>query len=115
VQAKLTDADEALPRIPPLHGRVELVGTIGAFTVSPEVVFSAEQTRVFRDESTTSGWATFNLGATWQRAGSHGTHLIALQAYNLTNKTYRLHTSFLKDLAPEIGRGIRLTYSLRFY
>jgi iron complex outermembrane receptor protein len=115
VQAKLTEADEFLPRIPPFHGRVELEAKAGAFSISPEVVFTSKQTNVFRDETTTDGWTTFNLGAAWQRSGSHGAHLIAVQAYNLSNKTYRLHTSFLKDLAPEIGRGIRCTYTVRFF
>ena len=85
-------------------------------------MFASKQTRVFRDETPTDGWATFNLGATWQLGTSHGSHLIAVQAYNLTNKTYRLHTSFLKDLgpdlknlAPEMGRGIKVIYSLKFF
>jgi iron complex outermembrane receptor protein len=79
------------------------------------VVFSSDQDDVFRDETPTDGWATFNIGAAWQRSGPHGSHLIAVQAYNLANETYRLHTSFLKDLAPEMGRGIKVTYSLRFF
>jgi iron complex outermembrane receptor protein len=115
VRAKLTDTDESLPRIPPFHGRVELEAKFGAFSISPEVVFSSDQNDVFRDESSTDGWATFNIGATWQRSDPHASHLIAAQAYNLTNETYRLHTSFLKDLAPEMGRGIKVTYSLRFF
>ncbi|HYN08336.1 MAG TPA: TonB-dependent receptor [Vicinamibacterales bacterium] len=115
VQAKLTAGDEPLPRIPPFHGRVDLEARAGAFTIIPEVVFSGKQTKVFRDETTTDSWATFNLGATWQRSAAHASHLIAAQAYNLANKTYRLHTSFLKDLVPEIGRGIKVTYSLRFF
>ena len=115
VRATLTGAKESLPRIPPLHGRVELSARMGSFTLNPEVVFSATQDRVFRDETSTSGWATFNLGATWQRSVAHGSHFVAVQAYNLGNRTYRLHTSFLKDLAPEIGRGVKLTYALRFF
>jgi iron complex outermembrane receptor protein len=115
VRASLTDGDEALPRIPPFHGRVELDARVGPVTISPEVVFSAKQTRVFRDESETDGWATFNIGATWQRSSGHASHLVALQAYNLGNKTYRLHTSFLKDLAPEIGAGVKVTYTVRFF
>jgi iron complex outermembrane receptor protein len=78
-------------------------------------VFSSKQSDVFRDETQTAGWGTFNIGASWQRSSSHGSHLIAVQGYNLTNETYRLHTSFLKDLAPEMGRGIRATYSFRFF
>jgi iron complex outermembrane recepter protein len=115
VRATLSDTDEALPRIPPFSGRVEFALRAGDFTFIPEVVFQSEQTRVFRDETPTDGWATFNIGATWQRGTSHASHLIALQAYNLNNNTYRLHTSFLKDLAPEIGRGVKVTYTLRFF
>ncbi len=115
VRARLTDTDEALPRIPPFQGRVELGIKAGAFTITPELVFSAAQKRVFRSESTTAGWTTGNVGVTWERSLGHSSHLVAVQAYNLSNRTYRLHTSFLKDLAPEIGRGIRATYTVRFF
>jgi iron complex outermembrane recepter protein len=115
VRATLTASDEPLPRIPPFHGRVALTARAGAFSITPEVVFSSSQDRVFRDEASTDGWATFNIDLTWQRASAHGSHLIALQGYNLGNTTYRLHTSFLKDLAAEMGAGVKATYALRFF
>jgi iron complex outermembrane receptor protein len=115
VRARLTESGEALPRIPPFRGRLGLDVRRGALTISPEVVFSARQAAVSRGETPTDGWATVNAGVSWQRAGSHATHLVAAQVYNLGNTTYRLHTSFLKDLAPEVGRGAKLTYTVRFY
>ena len=42
-------------------------------------------------------------------------HVVGFSGYNLTNERYRHHTSFIKDLAPEIGRGVKVTYSLRFF
>ena len=45
----------------------------------------------------------------------HMAHILAVSGYNLTNENYRLHTSFIKDLAPEIGRGVKVSYSLRFF
>jgi hypothetical protein len=36
-------------------------------------------------------------------------------AHNLTNRYYRLHTSFLKDLAPDLARGAEVTYSVRLF
>ena len=33
----------------------------------------------------------------------------------MTNDLYRNHTSFIKDRAPEIGRSLTATYSLRFF
>jgi len=115
VNAKLTDTNTPLPRIPPFHGRVSVSLRHRGFEFTPEMVFSAKQSEVFTGESETDGWATFNLGATYQLGKGHGSHLIAFQAYNLANQTYRLHTSFLKDLAPEVGRGVKVTYSVRMF
>jgi iron complex outermembrane receptor protein len=35
--------------------------------------------------------------------------------FNITNQLYRNHLSFIKDLAPEIGRGVRFSYNLHFF
>jgi iron complex outermembrane receptor protein len=115
VRARLKDTGEHLARIPPLQGRVELEIPWRRLTVSPEVVFTADQRRVFRDETPTRGSTVFNVGATYVVGQQHLTHIFTLQAYNLTNEEYRLHTSFIKDLAPEMGRGIKATYSVKFF
>jgi iron complex outermembrane receptor protein len=115
VRASLTDSSEALPRIPPLSARIELDMPFGDFKVGPELVLTAAQNRVFRNETTTDGSAVLNLNATYLVARGHATHTVALKAYNLTNETWRLHTSFIKDLAAEMGRGVKLTYSVKFF
>jgi iron complex outermembrane receptor protein len=115
VRATLTDTDEHLPRIPPMSGRLELEVPWRGVTFSPEVVFTAAQRNVFRDETTTGGYAVVNLRATYFVARGHATHAISVSGQNLTNREYRLHTSFLKDLAPEMGRGVKVTYSVRFF
>ena len=115
VRAKLTEADTFLPRIPALSARLELDVPIGNFKVGPEFVFTAAQNNVFGSETRTAGSTVVNLGASYLMARGHATHIVALRAYNLTNETYRLHTSFIKDLAAEMGRGVRLTYSVKFF
>ena len=115
VRATLTGTNEALPRIPPFHGRLALALEVGPVTITPEVVGYATQDDVFRHETPTAGWITFGIGASWQKVAAHATHMITAQAYNLSNATYRLHTSFIKDLAPEIGRGLRVVYSVRLF
>jgi len=115
VRASLTDTDEFLPRIPPFSARVELEIPWKRFTFSPEVVYTARQNRVFRDETTTAGSTIVGLGATYLFGASHATHTLALKAYNLTNQEYRLHNSLIKDFAAEMGRGIRLTYAIKFF
>jgi outer membrane receptor protein involved in Fe transport len=46
---------------------------------------------------------------------AHATHIITFQGYNLTNTDYRLHTSLIKNLAPEMGRGVKVTYGVRLF
>lgn len=115
VRARLTASGEHLPRIPALQGRLELEIPWGQMTISPEVVLTAEQRRVFRDETPTPGSAIFNISGMYVLGQQHLTHIWTLQGYNLTNAEHRLHTSFIKDLAPEIGRGIKATYSVKFF
>jgi len=115
VRARLEDTNEHLPRIPPLQGRLELEFNWKQLTISPELVFIADQNRVFRDETPTAGSTVFNLGATYVIGQQHLTHIFTLEGYNLTNEEYRLHTSFIKDLAPEMGRGVKATYSVKFF
>lgn len=115
VRALLTGSDEDLPRIPPLQGRVELEIPWEGFTFAPEVQFYADQDRVFRNETPTSGAAVFNVTASYILARRHATHMFTATGYNLTNEEYRLHTSLLKDLLPEIGRGIKFTYAVKFF
>ena len=115
VRASLTASGENLPRIPALQGRLELEIPIGQLTISPELVMTAKQSRVFRDETPTAGSAVFNVGAMYVLGQQHLTHIFTLEGYNLTDTEHRLHTSFIKDLAPEIGRGIKATYSVKFF
>ena len=115
VRARLVDTDEYLPRIPPVQGRLELEFPWRRLTISPELVFTARQSRVFRDETPTSGSTVFNLNAMYVLAQQHLTHIFTVEGYNLTNEEYRMHTSFIKNLAPEMGRGIKATYSVKFF
>jgi iron complex outermembrane receptor protein len=115
VNARLTATNEPLPRIPALSGRICVDLPWRGVTFSPELVLTAAQHRVFRDETTTSGYGLVNMGASYFVVRGHSTHAITLKGHNLTNANYRLHTSFLKDLAPEVGRGVKLTYTVRFF
>jgi iron complex outermembrane receptor protein len=114
VNAALTGGT-ALPRIPPLHGNVTLEMPAANFTIEPELEWAARQGRVFTSETPTGGWATLNLGLTYVVTRAHLSHLVSVRGYNLTDETYRNHTSFIKDLAPELGRGVKVSYSVRFF
>ncbi|MDZ7637902.1 MAG: TonB-dependent receptor [Bryobacterales bacterium] len=115
VNARLTDLNTGLPRIPPMRARIGLDYRPGRFSFAPELVLGSRQERTYFDETETAGYAVANLRASHAIAGSHATHILSLDAFNLGNRVWRNHLSFIKDLAPEIGRGIRFGYTLRFF
>ena len=115
VNAELTARDESLPRIPPFQGRVSVDIPYRGFTVNPEWIWSADQSLVFRGETSTAGYSVFTVGGSYVWPRANAAHIFTIRGYNLTNELYRNHTSFIKDLAPEIGRGVAVTYSLRFF
>ena len=115
VDATLTTTGEPLPRIPPLRGTLSLDIPYGGFTLSPELEFAGQQADVFRDETETDGYSVVNLRASYVWPRQHAAHILSFTGYNLTDALYRNHTSFIKDLAPEMGRGVRVNYSVRFF
>jgi iron complex outermembrane receptor protein len=115
VNAKLTDTDTPLPRIPPLRGRVGFEATYKNFRFNPEAVMSKDQDRIFPTETRTAGYTTFNVNASYIIPQQHYAQIISVSAFNLGDRLYRNHLSFIKEFAPEIGRGVRVTYTLRFF
>ncbi len=115
VRAKLTSEDLNLPRIPPRRARIGLDLKYKNLSVRPEAVFASEQNRLYPLETRTAGYGLFNVAASYIIGRDHYAHIFGVNAYNLTNKEYRNHLSFIKELAPEIGRGIRFNYTIRFF
>jgi iron complex outermembrane receptor protein len=115
VNAELTNTSTPLPRIPPLRARVGFEAFAKGFRINPEVVMARDQERTFTTEERTAGYATVNLNASYTYTQKHYAHIFSVNAFNLNDKLYRNHLSFIKEFAPEIGRGIRFVYTLRFF
>ena len=115
VDAKDTDTGTYLPRIPPLRGSIGLDIRRGGFRLAPELVLASEQSRTFTNETPTGEYAVVNLKASYTHAQQHLAHQFSANVFNVGNEFYRNHSSFIKDLAPEIGRGVRFTYTVRFF
>ncbi len=114
VRAELTELNKPLPRIPPLRGTLGLDWRYQAFSLQPEIIFVNRQARVFDNETPTAGYGLFNLNASYTFVTKRLAHIVSLSGQNLTDKLYRNHLSFIKTIAPEMGRTIRLNYALRF-
>ena len=115
VDARLTRTNDYAPRIPPLQGKAELHLPIRRLSITPSVRWAARMDRLYAGETPTDGYAVLDLTAAYVFVGAHTTHSISLRGYNLTDTEYRYHTSLIKDRAPQIGRGFRLSYSIRFF
>jgi iron complex outermembrane receptor protein len=115
VRARLVNENLDLPRIPPARARVGLELRIRDLSVRPEAVFAADQERTFPLETRTAGYGIFNIAGSYTIGQKHSAHILTINAYNLTDRLYRNHVSFIKELVPEIGRGIRFGYTVRFF
>ena len=115
VNAELTSDNTPLPRIPPLRGRVGMEFRYKGLLLNPELVMADRQDRIFPTETPTPGYATFNLSGSYLFAQQHAAHIISFNFFNVGDTLYRNHLSFIKEFAPEMGRGRRVTDTLRFF
>ena len=97
-----------MPRIPPLRTVLGLEATSPHLDVRGEVEIAADQNRIADYELPTDGYTLVNLAATWRPGGEDHGLSVQLRADNVTNEEARLHTSFLKDVAPLPGRNVKL-------
>jgi iron complex outermembrane receptor protein len=115
VDAQDTELNTPLPRIPPLRGRIGFDYNRAGFRFAPELILASQQHQTFTGETRTPGYAVVNLKASYTIARQHLAHQFSVNVFNVGDRLYRNHSSFIKDLAPEIGRGVRFTYMVRFF
>lgn len=114
VRAALTALNKPLPRIPPMRATIGLDWRYRALGVRPELVLVNKQTRLFDNETPTAGYGLVNVDGSYTFVTHRVAHIVSLNGSNLTNKLYRNHLSFIKEIAPEMGRSLRLSYMMRF-
>lgn len=117
VKAELRDRGRPLPRITPARARFGFDFKYKGLSVRPEAVFTGAKKAgdVFSLETPTDGYGLFNVNTSYTIASQHVAHTFSASTSNLGNKLYRNHLSFIKDLAPEPGRGARFSYTVRFF
>ena len=115
VDAQLQETSESLPRIPPLRGHVGFELRHRGLSFKPQVVMAGQRDDIFSTETRTAGYTVINLAASYTIARQHFVHQLGVNVFNVGDRLYRNHASFIKDLAPEIGRGVRFTYTVKFF
>lgn len=114
VTAKLVDEDEYLPRIPPLRFGGGINVRQGSLQLRAGARRTTEQNRVAALEDATPGFTAVDASLSYRLHSGDVFHDITLVGSNLTDTEARLHTSFLKNLAPLPGREFRLVYRINF-
>jgi iron complex outermembrane receptor protein len=112
----VVDADTDLgpaARIPPysVTGRIRYAST--PVDLSLEVRHVGEQDDVAEFELPTDSYTLVNLFGAWRPFADPAVTIFA-EARNLTDEEAREHASFLKDIAPQPGRNLRVGVTYRF-
>ena len=115
VDAEIRETGQPLPRIPPLRGKVGFDWRWRNLSVEPQAVLARDQRDLAPNETRTAGYTVFNLDAGYTVTRQRVLHQFSLTAFNLGNRLYRNHLSLIKEFAPEMGRGVRFSYTLRFF
>lgn len=84
-------------------------------SIRPGLLLTNQQDRIFPTETATAGYGVIDLAASYVYTQRHAMHVFGVDAFNLGNNLYRNHLSFIKEIAPEIGRGIRAYYTIQFF
>lgn len=97
-----------LPRIPPLKALVGLAWTHGAWSAGADWQVVADQTRTAPGETDTDGYTLLGVHAGYRLVRGPVIYDVFLRGSNLTDEDARMHTSFLKNIAPLPGRSLTL-------
>ena len=100
-------------RIPPysITGRLTWADT--NWDTQLEVRHVGEQDKTAAFELPTDGYTMVNLSGSIRPFANRGVTIFA-EAHNLTDEEAREHASFLKDIAPQAGRNLRVGVTYRF-
>ncbi|MFV8818630.1 TonB-dependent receptor [Haliea sp. E17] len=108
------DGGGDVPRLPPLRLGARLSWTGDALSVWGQVLDAADQDRPGANELPTAGYTRWDLGAEYALPLGETELLLFATLNNLTDEEIRLSTSFLREVAPEAGRGVEAGLRLRF-
>jgi iron complex outermembrane receptor protein len=105
---------EPLPRIPPHRLLTGLTYQKNAFQAGASAQIVSDQDRVFGEEPPTDGYATAKFFASYSFDAGGVLNTITARLDNATDKVYRNHLNYLKELLPEAGRSFKVVYAIGF-
>jgi iron complex outermembrane receptor protein len=108
VHGRDRDSGQDLPRMTPRRARLGAVWTNGIWTLGGEAQRVSSQRRVASAETASSGYTLLGAHANLRFTAGRSTFDLFVRGNNLTDREARVHTSFLKDVAPLPGRNVTI-------
>ena len=96
----------SLPRIPPMRHQAALVYDWQNLHSRLETQYVARQNRTTENEQSTASYCLLNAMVSYRIKSGPTQWDVYLRGTNLANNEARMHTSFLKEVAPLPGRSI---------
>jgi iron complex outermembrane receptor protein len=95
-----------LPRITPARAKVGVDWSRGPLALGGEIQFVGSQNRIAENETRTDGHELTSVYANYRFVSGRVSWDLFLRGTNLGDREARLHTSFLKEVAPLPGRNV---------
>ena len=114
VEGNLKDTAQSLPLVPPLKGHVALKYERPLWFIRAEREMAARQDRVGRFERPTAEYVVYNAAAGARLTLGGRLNVVTVSLDNVTDTEYRNHLSRVKEIMPEAGRGLSVTYRVVF-
>ena len=104
-----------VPRLPPLRFGFQLDYTKGNWSSNLRLTRGEAQNHPGNNDTATAGYVLLNLGAEYQVLDLKGADVMVFaKANNLLNENIRNSTSYLRNFAPEPGRGVELGFRVSY-
>ena len=114
VKGSLKETKRPLPLVPPLKGHAALKYERPQWFVRWEAEMAARQDRIGEFEAPTDGYTVLNLSTGVRVTLGGRLNVLTLSLDNARNAEYRNHLSRVKQIMPEAGRGLSVTYRVVF-
>jgi len=114
VSGILPDADEYLPRIPPMEYKLSLVYKKVSFAAGITSRGALAQKHLAEFEEPTAAYLLADLEGHYNFIAAGFFHTVTLQINNLSNETYYNHLNRVKIIMPEPGRNVNILYRVYF-
>jgi len=104
-----------VPRMPPLRFGFQLDHSKGEWNTNLRLTRGETQTHAGDNDTPTSGYMLLSLGTQYQILDVHGADVMVFaKANNLLNENIRNSTSYLRNFAPEPGRGAEIGFRVNY-